>query len=263
MKKDELKENQIEKLQFIEIMLYFYGIVSRDNIMKKFNLSSASATNILSKYNQIAPKNLVYNIKLKSYEISQNFKPTFEMQIFLEHIPLYTIPTLNQEIDPNEIDRVAIISRAIQRIHSLKITYTSISSGTSIREIVPVAFANNRIRWHLRAYDRKRESFLDFVFKKISKVEQIENDTVKEYEHPNRDNEWHSFVELKIKSRMHGLKDVTISVRKAMVGYFLKFWNIDCSPEANLERTKYQYCLENLKEVSQKANLKLAPGYEC
>ena len=258
-----LKKNQKEKLQFIELMLYFYGIVSRDNIMKKFNLSSASATNILSKYNQIAPKNLVYNIHLKSYEISQNFKPNFEMKIFLEHIPLYTIPTLNQDIGQDEIDKVAIISRAIQRVRPLKITYTSMSSGASIREVVPVAFANTRIRWHLRAYDRKRERFLDFVFKRISKVEQIEKDTIKEHEHPNRDNEWHSFVELKIKSRMHGLKDVSISVRKAMVGYFLKFWNIDCSLEANLERTKYQYFLENMKEVSQLANLELAPGYKC
>ena len=263
MQKDKFTKTQKEKLQFIELMIYFYGIVNRDDIMKKFNLSSASATNILSKYNQVAPKNLSYNIHLKSYEISQTFRPIFNMYMFLERIPVYTIPILNQEINQDEIDRVAIISRAIQRVCPLKITYTSKSSETSIREIVPVAFANTRIRWHLRAYDRKRERFLDFVFKRISKVEQIEKDTIKEHEHPNRDNEWHSFVELKIKSRMHGLKDVSISVRRAMVGYFLNFWNIDCSPEANLERTKYQYFLENVKEVSQLANLKLAPGYEC
>ena len=266
---DCLTEKQKEKLEFIELLTYFHGIINREDIIKKFNVSAASATNILSKYSQIAPKNLDYNIHLKSYEISKTFNPIFNTQMFLERIPVYTIPTLNKQIDIDEIDRIAMISRAIQRVHSLKITYSSISSGTSNREIVPVAFANTLLRWHLRAYDRKRKRYADFVFRRISKVKQVESDTIKKHEHPNNDKQWHLFIDLKIKAHPHNVADTNtissniynIRIRAAMAGYFLQLWNIDCSSNSNLKGKKYQYLLENIEEVSKLTDLKLAPGY--
>ena len=53
MKRNEnLTAKQKVKLEFIELLAYFYGFVNREDIIKKFNMSAASATNMLSEYNQ-------------------------------------------------------------------------------------------------------------------------------------------------------------------------------------------------------------------
>ena len=262
------KKNQNEKLEFIELLAYFHGTVNREDIMNKFCISAASATNLLSQYNKMVPNNLDYNVNLKSYEISKTFKPNFNVRMFLERIPVYTIPTLNKPID-DEIDKIAVISRAIHRIHVLKITYNSISRGISIREIVPVAFANTQLRWHLRAYDRKRQQYADFVFRRILKIKTMKNSLIKEYEYPNNDKQWHLFIHLKLKAHPRNVTDTyiwknktyDIRVRSAMAGYFLQLWNVDCSHDAILKEKKYQYVLENISEVSKLADLTLAPGY--
>ena len=117
----------------------------------------------------MAPGNLSYNIRLKCYEISESFEPVFNVRMLIERIeriPVYTMPKLHKSADDGMIKRIALISRAIQRTQSLTITYSSASSGISTRQIIPVAFADNLLRWHLRAYDRKREKYIDFVFRK-------------------------------------------------------------------------------------------------
>ena len=187
-------------------------------------------------------------------------------------IPVYTMPKLHKPADEDAIERIALISRAVQTIQSLSITYSSATSGISTRQIIPVAFADNLLRWHLRAYDRKREKYADFVFSRIQRVRLIEGDTIKSYEHPDNDKEWHSFIDLKIKTHPYNLVDSasfdmgdeirTVRIRVAMVGYFLQLWNVDCSQDASLQGKEYQYVLANREEVSEVADLELAPGYD-
>ena len=267
----KLPAAQKERLEFVELLAYFNGTVSRDEIMNRFGISAASATNILSKYSRMAPENLSYNVHLKRYEIGKSFKPVFNTRILMERIPVYTMPQLYKPVDNDEIERIALISRAIQRTQSLTITYASASSGRSSRQIVPVAFADNWLRWHLRAYDRKREKYIDFAFRRILEVSPIEGDTIQEHEHPDNDKQWHSFIDLRIKAHPHNLADVqafsmgtdihSVRIRAAMAGYFLRLWNVDCSPDANLKGQEYQYVLANVAEVAKVADLELAPGY--
>ena len=264
---------QMEKLQFVELLAYFHGAVNREDIVNRFGISKASATNVLSVYSQMAPENLRYNIHLKRYEISRVFKPVFNVRMLIERIPVYTMPKLHKPADNDAIERIALISRAIQRTQSLTITYTSASSGISTRQIIPVAFADNLLRWHLRAYDRKREKYADFVFGRIREVHLIKIDTIEHHEHPDNDKQWHSIIELRIKAHPHNLIDTrsfdmgneihSVRIRAAMAGYFLQLWNVDCSPDINLRRPEYQYVLENVAKVSEVADLKLAPGYDC
>lgn len=272
IRKKDLPDAQKEKLEYVELLAYFNGFVIREDITNRFGISPASATNILSLYSQRAPGNLDYNVRLKRYEISTSFMPIFDVRMMIERIPVYTMPKLHKPADNNAIERLAVISRAIQRTQSLKITYSSVSSGTSTRQIVPVAFADNWLRWHLRAYDRKREKYADFVFRRIQLANPIEGDTIQDHEHPNNDKEWHSFIDLKIKAHPHNLADVesfamgadglSVEIRAAMTGYFLRLWNIDCSPDASLRGKAYQYVLANMAEVAKVADLRLAPGYD-
>lgn len=267
--------SQIEKLQYIEYLAFFDGTVMREDIINRFGISKASATNLLATYNQIMPDNLRYDVRRKCYVISNEFKPTFNMGLLIERIPVYTIPKFenyNNQVDMDWIERIALISRAIQRTRSLKITYTSISSGKSTRQIIPVAFADNLLRWHLRAYDRKRKQFIDFVLARINKVKPIKNDYIKPHELPENDRMWYTFVDLKIKPHPHNLADLksfkilsqeynNVRLRAAMAGYFLKLWGVDCSPDASLRGAEFQYILENLTEISEVADLKFAPGF--
>ena len=271
-RKRDLPDAQKEKLDFVELLAYFNGIVSREDITSRFGISLASATNILTMYSQMAPTNLSYNVRLKRYEIGVPFKPIFDVRIMLERIPVYTMPKLHKPASNDTIERIAVISRAIQRTQSLIINYSSVSSGTSTREIIPVAFADNWLRWHLRAYDRKREKYADFVLRRIQQADPIEGDNIQDHEHPNNDKEWHSFIDLKIKAHPHNLADIesidretdihNVEIRAAMAGYFLRLWNVDCSPDARLRGKAYQYVLANMAEVAKVADLRLAPGYD-
>ena len=266
----DLPDAQKEKLEFVELLAYFVGVVNREDITNRFGLSPASATNILSMYSQMAPTNLSYNIRRKRYEIGVPFKPIFNVRMLIERIPVYTMPKLHKPADNDAIERIALISRAIQRTQSLTITYSSASGGISTRQIIPVAFADNWLRWHLRAYDRKRKKYADFVFSRIQEVDPIEGDTIQDHEHPNNDKQWHSFIDLRIKAHPHNLADVesftmgtdihSVEIRAAMAGYFLQLWNIDCSSDASLRGKEYQYVLANMAEVSKVADLELAPG---
>lgn len=277
MKEPPLKK--IKQLEFVELLAYFHGSVDREGIKNRFGVSAASATNILAEYNQRAPENLIYNTRLKIYEIGKTFKPLFPASLFSERIsvsgliPVYTMPKLFKPTggDEDSVSKIALISRAIQKVEPLTIKYSS-SSGVSTRQIVPVAFADNLLRWHLRAYDRKRGKFADFVLRRIQEVDLTENNEVQEHEHPNEDKEWHSLVCLKIKIHPHNIENTQsfsmgkgtwpVKIRAAMAGYFLQLWNVDCSPNAQLRSKEYQYILKNLKEISKKADLKLAPGYK-
>ena len=270
-RKADLPDAQKEKLEFVEHLAYFNGIVNREDITNRFGISPASATNILSLYSQRAPGNLDYNIRLKRYEIGRSFKPIYDVRKLIERIPVYTLPKLHKPVDNDAIERLAVISRAIQRTQSLIITYSSVTSGTSNRQIIPVAFADNWLRWHLRAYDRNREKYVDFVFSRIQQVDPLEGDTIQDHEHPNNDRQWHSYIDLEIKAHPHNLADVesfatgadshSVKIRAAMAGYFLQLWNVDCSPDASLRGKEYQYVLANMAEVAKVADLALAPGY--
>ena len=262
---------QIEKLRFVELLVYFNGVINREDIINRFGISKASATNILSAYSQLAPQNLTYNVRLKRYEISQSFNSVFNGRMLIDRIPVYTMPKLYEPEDEDAIGRIAMISRAIQRTRSLSITYSSASSGTNNRDIVPVAFADNLLRWHLRAYDRRRKRFGDFVFERVQEVREISGDTIESHEHPNCDTQWHSFVELWLKGHADNLVDAnsfsargdfhSVRIRAAMAGYFLQLWNVDCSRDSSLRGKQYQYVLVNLEDVSRVADLTLAPGF--
>ena len=268
----EISATQQKRLRHIEHLAFFNGMLTREDIRNKFSISAATATNDLSAYNQKAPDNLTYNVQLKCYQISKSFAPVFDIYNLTDRLPIYTLPKLHKPADEEIIKKIALISRAIHNVQVLKITYSSASSGTTTRKIIPVAFADNLLRWHLRAYDRKRRKHIDFVVNRIGNVESIEKDTIQPHEHPDRDSQWHSFVQLKIKTHPHNStnsqhfdmrdKARVINVRSAMAGYFLELWNVDCSPSASLRGKKYHYVLENSKEISRIANLELAPGYK-
>ena len=64
------------------------------------------------------------------------------------------------------------------------------------RELVPVALADNGLRWHVRAFDRKSKEFRDFVLTRMEKPTVLEDSPVLENETNEKDDQWNRIIEL-------------------------------------------------------------------
>ncbi len=156
----------------------------------------------------------------------------------------------------------------------LNITYNSISSGKTQRQIIPFALVDTGLRWHVRAWDRKRERFTDFVVTRIENVEQTKDSALK-HELIANDEHWNNFVEINliphptITNRKtieidYGMINgvLKVKVRKAIMGYVLRRWNVDCSHNHSLRGLEYQLALKDPKSIEYSIDtMALAPGY--
>ena len=73
----EVKWATRQRLQFIEIMAFYTGVISRSTLARAFGISDPAATKDLKLYNEYAPDNLNYNPALFGFEPSENFQPVF------------------------------------------------------------------------------------------------------------------------------------------------------------------------------------------
>lgn len=189
------------------------------------------------------------------------------------------------QLNITQLDTLSVLTRAIHQHQIVKINYFSLSSGVSSREVVPFALVNNGLRWHIRAYDRKRERFTDFVINRIEAPKIIDS-VIKEHETKEADNQWNRIVELEIvphpalkhpesismdygmkkrgmKSNSYTQGDVlNVDVRAAVASYLLRRWNIDCSEQHSLKGDEYHLWLKNYQTLYGVDNLVIAPGYQ-
>ena len=158
---------------------------------------------------------------------------------------------------------------------AIQINYLSLSSGTKQREIVPVALADNGLRWHIRAYDRTQGRFGDFVLSRISNVQEIDG-PVGENELLSADEQWARIVEMELVPHPgvthpeaieadYGMQDgvLRIKSRAALVGYLLRRWSIDASQNHSLNPSTYHLWLRNTPTLYGVESATIAPGTEA
>lgn len=282
----ELNFAQKQRLIYIDFKLYFTGVMTRSEIVAHFDLGMAAATRDIKLYKDFAPDNLEYDNVDKKYYSTSNFKPLFK------HDAKRTLVKLANQINdgfdsiafpiespsplnvPN-IDITAKLSQAVINHKAINISYTSLSSGLTQRELMPHSIVDNGLRWHLRAYDRTSSSFRDFVLTRITKVALLKSPTAL-YEGRLEDHQWMRMVPLQLvphpKNIKHpsaiemdfGMVDgvLNINVRAALAGYLLRRWNVDCSESACLSGPEYQLYLRNTQTLYGADNLVIAPGYK-
>lgn len=283
-----ISQAQRERLFHIDFKLYFLGSVNRTDLVSRFGIKEAAASRDLSLYKDLAPKNIEYDTKAKTYIQRDGFSPLFEysgsqtLAALLHGFgddfvgtqkPIVTCEAPTQLNYPN-IQALAFITRAIHNNLVLKIQYRSLSSGLSEREIVPFALIDNGLRWHVRGYDRARSRFADFVVNRIE-APQFVSEEIPEDQTKAADNQWNRIVELHIVPHPKLKHPETIeaeylmnsgllklSVRAALTGYVLRKWNVDCSKEHTLDGPEYHLWLKNTPTLYGVDNLSLAPGYE-
>jgi len=291
----EIGQAQKERLSHIDFRVYFLGEIGRSDLVSRFGIGEAAATRDITLYRELASKNLEYDTKARSYVITEAFKPLFDYspaqvlaalsQGFGEDfvgnhksmIPCETPAELNKPLLPI----LAVLTRAIHHKKVVRIQYRSINSGLSSREIIPFALVDNGLRWHVRAYDRKRQIFTDFVITRITGPKIIVGEP-EERETREADIQWNRIVEMELVAHPNLPHPETIemdyamqegvlkvNVRAAVAGYVLRRWNVDCTEDHSLrgmgdDSQKGAEChlwLRNRQALYGVQNLVLAPGY--
>lgn len=283
-----ISQSQQERLFHIDFKLRFLGTVSRNDLVSRFGIKAAAATRDMSLYKELAPKNLSYDTRAKTYISTEQFKPLFDYKsaqalsalcygLGDDHVAVSSSLVLSEsptKLNFPNLDILAGITKAIHQNKALDIGYRSLSSGLNQRVIVPFALIDNGLRWHVRAYDRMRNRFTDFVINRITHLEQLDGEITK-VETKENDIQWNRIVEMNIVPHPnleypetieteYGMTDgaLKIMVRAALAGYVLRHWNIDCSPNHKLQGSEFHLWLENTPTLYGVENLSIAPGYD-
>ena len=284
----ELTPPQLDRLAFVELRLRFIGEIRRQDLMTRFDIQSAAASRDMALYKEMAPGNLDYDAKGKSYVLGPAFHPVFEFspervlswlaQGYGDGEPLQRKACVASESSSRlalpDLEVLASVTRAIHQGDPLGIGYHSISNGRTKREIVPFALIDNGLRWHVRAFDRKTQEFRDFVITRIKHPIALKGQSLAPHEMSDQDIQWTRIVELElvphpdqprpeITAMDYGMRDGTLrlKLRAAMAGYILRKWNVDCSPDHSLRGREYRLWLKDQLAIYGVRNALLAPGY--
>jgi hypothetical protein len=281
-----IAQPQRERLFHIDFRAEFLGSVTRGNLVRRFGLKEAAATRDLALYRSLAPANLAFDQRSKTYVRAETFAPLFE------HDPAHTLTALAEglgddavgDVGPHvrterplrlnqpDIAIIAAVCRAIATRRALHVRYVSLTTGETERTIVPFALVDTGVRWHVRAFDRRRERYLDFVMTRIVEAEpvggELPTDTIRE-----GDAQWMRLVELELVphpglpdpapvERDYAMTDgvLRVTLRAALVGYALLHWSVDATDDHALSPDRHHLWLRNAPALYGVENLAIAPG---
>lgn len=77
----ELTQPQRDRLAFVELRIRFIGEIRRQDLVSRFGIQSAAASRDLALYKELAPGNIDYDIKGKSYVLGAAFGPVFDFPV--------------------------------------------------------------------------------------------------------------------------------------------------------------------------------------
>ncbi len=277
-----IKRATQQRMQYIEIMAYYTGLVTRSDIARAFGISDAAATKDLKFYSQIAPDNLVYRHSLFGFvpgpqfeEIFTDLEPEKVLPMIAANLPFAGAPTqqpfiygvsteqlpLPQRLPGKEV--LAEVIRAIKQKTALRMVYSSLSDRDSSdsRLVEPHALINTGLRWHVRAYSSETYDFRDFV---LSRIQQAKQQDEAAESNPQYDDDWIELINLQLaphpglseKKRAILLTDysardglIEFTVRRALLGYVLQRMSVDTTPDHSLNPNAYQLIVLNRDEI--------------
>lgn len=283
MKQENIKPGQRRRYEFIEFQLMWEGVIGRKLLQQKFEISLQQATLDLTSYMDLAPKNMTYDPRQRTYVANPKFRPIFargEASEYLLHLEmLHHGYRSAEEIWPATIpafDAVAVASRktdpailrtvlrAVRDRRCVEVMYVSLASKSETpRKLFPHAIASDGHRWHMRAFDGDKERYSDFV---LSRIETIKLDDCGDRVIP-KDVDWATYINLRLKPdpnlperQKERLQleyemengEFSVEVRKAMLLYYLRFYGFDpFEMDGDVMRNKSSFHLKikNLKEV--------------
>ncbi len=282
-----LSQAQRERLASLEVRVFFTGELRRSEIETRFGIKPAASSRDLTSYRELAPNNLDYDAAARCYRPTAEFSPLFELQgervlAWLQHGFGDGLCMKLKQVAPYEgsgnlgklnLLTLAAVTRALCAKRALHINYLSLQSGSMRREIVPVALGDDGMRLYVRAFDRTKERFGDFVLTRITKFRELAG-SVGENELLVADEQWARIVELELVPHPgiacseaievdYGMQGgvARVKVRAAVAGYLLRRWSIDSSPDHSLDPASHHLWLKNPQTLYGVESAALAPGY--
>lgn len=285
----QLPQATRDRIAHIDFTLLFKGEAVRADLVDRFSIAAAQATKDFTMYRELAPGNIEYDQKLKLHKRGEAFESLFDYDL------VRTLATISQgygdgftgkvkpplaceapyHLNKPSLSIVAKVTEAIHKGKALSITYVSLSSGETTREIVPHTLVDNGLRWHVRGFDRKHGEFRDFVLTRIKAAVVLEDSRLSEAELETQDRQWNRFVELELVPHPriehseaieldYGMAGgvMKVEIRAATAGYLLRLWNVDCSKEAQLKTPEFHLWLKNYQTLYGVGNLAIAPGFD-
>lgn len=271
-----------QRLQYIEIMAWYTGVVTRSDVARAFGLSDPAATKDLKLYGDLAPGNLVYQHAVFGFVPAPGFRAEFADLSPARVLPIvaanlavsggpygnelvYGLPTEALPLPARlpDADTLAQITRAIHGRRKLRAHYRSLNDpeGRETRTLEPHSLVNTGLRWHVRAYNEEKCDFRDFVLSRVNAAECLDTPAESGVQY---DDDWVERVDLQLAPhrgldaarRASLLLDygvagdvLRLSVRRALLGYVLQQLRVDTTPDHSLNPNAYQLMLLNRDEI--------------
>jgi len=271
-----------QRLQYIEIMAWYTGVVTRSDVARAFGQSDPAATKDLKLYSDLAPGNLVYNHSVFGFVPGAGFAAVFADLTPAAALPviaanlavangpygdelIYGLPTASLPLPARlpSPQTLAQITRAIHGRRKLRVGYRSLSQreGGAERLLEPHTLVNTGLRWHVRAYSEDTCDFRDFVLSRITEAQCLDAlaESGEQY-----DDDWVESVSLVLAphagldaARRESLlldygatgEVIEVNVRRALLGYVLQRLSVDTTPDHSLNPNAYQLMLLNRDEI--------------
>jgi len=277
-----------QRLEYIEIMAYYSGLVSRSDVAEAFGLSDAAATKDLKLYNSLAQDNLIYKHSVFGFVPVNDFQ-----SVFADLSPEKTLPMMARNLavagGPYENESIyglsmaslplptrlpdkavlAQVTRAIRGHTRLQVQYRSLTDQNSSQQRIlePHALVNTGQRWHVRAYNEDTYDFRDFVLSRFIEAtcldelaessEQYDDDwvemlTVKLSPHPRLDKAKQESLLFDYGANIISASNdnvIEITVRRALIGYLLQRLTVDTSEDQSMNPNAHQLVLLNRDEI--------------
>ena len=279
---NEIKWATRQRLEYIELMAYYTGLVTRSGVAKAFGLSDAAATKDLKLYSDIAPENLIYKHNVFGFVPTTNFR-----EVFADLSPATVLPMIEANLTvvggpsrdkdifgipvsslslPNRLPDKAVLAQVTRAIHNkkkLKVSYHSLSNRKANREriIEPHSLVNTGFRWHVRAYNEDTFDFRDFVLSRFEDAQTLDEAAESGAQY---DDDWVEIITLQLtphpkldeKNRSSLLIDygsnndiIEIKIRRTLIGYLLQQLSVDTTEDHSLNPNKYQLIVLNRDEI--------------
>ena len=271
-----------QRLQYIELMAWYAGGVTRSDVAKAFGQSDPAATKDLKLYNDLVPGNLRYHHNVFGFVPTDSFSPAFADLSPAAALPIlaanlavangpygteliYGLPTASLPLParlPSQ-HTLAQITRAIHGRRKLRVNYRSLSDRESgpARLLEPHTLVNTGLRWHVRAYSEATCDFRDFVLSRMAEAECLEMAAESSAQY---DDDWVETVSLQLaphagldKAKQENLLldygaaggVIQLDVRRALLGYVLQRLNVDTTPDHGMSPETCQLMLLNRDEI--------------
>ncbi len=271
-----------QRLEYIEIMAWYTGVITRSEVAEAFGISDAAATKDLKLYGQLAPNNLIYRHNVFGFVPGPDFS-----EVFADLTPARVLPMMAQNLAvsggpygnesiygiameelplPSRLpDKTVLaqIMRAIYGHNKLRVSYYSLTDRDSRQQRIlePHSLVSTGLRWHVRAYSDDTYDFRDFVLSRFVEAECLDELAESSMQY---DDDWMETVvlllaphpELDAQKRASLLLDygasddrIEISVRRSLIAYLLQRLMVDTTVDHSMNPNAYQLVLLNRDEI--------------